>query len=413
MAERCPMFTRETLQQLISNGATLPEILRVTAGDVITEVLVFEAQRFIDEHQESMDDGKRRLVLNGSHQPRDVLFPFGPVSVKAPRVLDRRGGAEPIVYDSSVIPKYLTRSNDVDGLLTWMYLKGFSESDFQGVFEAVFGRRVHGLSPTSISRLLRGWEDEFRAWQSRDMTDERYAYVWGDGVYFKVKNERENVCQMMLLGVGEDGRKRLVGLAEGYAESADCWRELLVGLRSRGMEAPKLVIGDGGLGLWSALAKVFPDCGRQHCWVHALKNVIRHLPKGRHSEVTRQVRDVYMSETRYEARRKILTLTRGLEVKHRKAADTLTRWTDELVAFYDYPAEHWPHVRTTNPIESMFSTLRLRTGKTRGKLGRARLGALLLKLAQTATGNMNALPHADKIKLLLGGAVFKSGEAVV
>ena len=406
------MFTKESLQQLISNGATISEILRLMAGDVINEVLLYEAQRFIDEHQESMRDGKRRLVLNGSREPRDVLFPFGPVSVKAPRVLDRRGGAEPIRYDSSVIPKYLTRSGDIDGLVTWMYLKGISESDFQGVFEAVFGQRVHGLSPTSVARLLRGWEDDFRIWQSREMAGERYAYIWADGVYFKVKNERENVCQLMLLGVGEDGRKRLVGVGEGYAESADCWRELLIGLRSRGMEAPKLVIGDGGLGLWSALGKVFPDCGRQHCWVHKLKDVKRHLPKERHSEVTRQVRDVYMSDRRMEAKRKLLALTRGLEVKHRKAAETLTKWADELVAFYDYPAEHWLHVRTTNPIESMFSTLRLRTGKTRGKLGRDRLGALLLKLAQTATSNMKALPHAGKIQLLMGGAVFKDGEAV-
>ena len=256
------------------------------------------------------------------------------------------------------------------------------------------------------------WSEELSAWDSRDMTGEKYAYVWADGVYFKVRGEKDNVCQLMLLGVGEDGRKRLMGMGEGYAESSDSWRELLLKLRAHGMEAPKLVVGDGGLVLWSGLGKVFPDCGRQFCWVHKLRDVRMYLPKSRHVEVTRKVRDIYMSETRVEASRKIATIAKSLGVKHRQAAETLTKWEDELLGFYDFPAEHWQQIRTTNPIASMFSSIRLRTNKTRGRLGRQKLSALILKLAQTATDNMNVIAHSDKIKLLLDGTIFMDGELV-
>ena len=404
------MFSKETLHRLISNGASISEILQAMAGDVIGEALACEARRFIEEHQEIMEDGKRRLVLNGHHSARVVLFPFGPVTVKAPRVFDRGGGDEPIVFESSLIPKYLTRSSDFDVLISWLYLKGLSVTDFQDVFEAVFGQPIHGLSAASVSKFLSGWEDELAAWQSRDMSGERYAYVWADGACFKIKDKKkEGAGHLMLMGAGEDGRKRLVGMGEGRAESSECWGELLAKLRRQGMEAPKLMIGDGGLGLWPALAKVFPGCGRQRCWARQLSDVRRRLPKESHAEVSRQIRDVYMSDDRREAKRKLLSLARGLEIKHGMAPETLTRWSGELTAFYDYPAEHWQHIRTTNPIESMFSTMMLRTRKTRGKLGRAMLGALLLKLAQAAAGNMKALPRADKIKLLLEGAVFKDG----
>lgn len=396
--------------ELTEKEAPLTQIVQVFVADLLNELMLIEAERFIDSHQEVMPDGRNRLVLHGTHRQRDVLFTFGPVPVKAPRVRDRVAGPEKIVFASRTLPRYLRKADDVTELIPWMYLRGMSVGDFQPVFENMFGPGVKGLSPTTISRLMDDWSDEFMAWDSRDMSAERYVYLFGDGVFFKVADVKENVCQLVLLGIDENGRKSLVGMSQGYAERADSWRELLVKVRSQGMEAPKLTLGDGALGLWSGLGKVFPDCARQHCWFHKTKDVCRHLPKGRHTEANRQLRDVYMSETREEAKRKIDLFANVYRLKHPQAAETLTRWADELTGFYDFPAEHWGHLRTNNVLESLFSTLRLRTDKTRGRLTRERLGALVFKLAQTATGRMNAFAHADKLKLLLAGVKFNDGE---
>ncbi|MDR0621037.1 MAG: IS256 family transposase [Deltaproteobacteria bacterium] len=407
------MLKKEYLIEHVRKGTPLTEIVREIAAQVITEALAIEADMFIEDRQELMDNGKRRLVLHGTQNERDILFPFGVVPVKTPRITDRKAEGEPIAFASRMVPRYLKRSNDLAEFIPWMYLKGISESDFQSVFEALHGQKVKGLSSSTINRMMDCWVKEFSSWESRDMSKERYAYVWADGIYSKVRGEKENVCQLVLLGVGEDGRKALVGMGEGYAESSENWRELLVKLRSQGMEAPRLVIGDGGLGLWSGLRKVFPDCARQYCWVHKLRDVVRHLPKSRHFEATRQVRDIYMSESKFEAGRKIATMGKSLGVKHPKAAETLTKWTDELLGFYDFPAEHWRNLRSTNAIESLFSTIRLRTGKTKGRLSRSRLGALLFKLAQTASEKMRAISHHEKVKLVLDGTLFMDGEEIM
>ena len=404
------VFTRERLVELIDDGTPITKIIREVAANVVDEVLLIEARRFIDERQETLEDGTRRLVLNGSLPSRDVLFPFGSVPVKAPRVLDRKVGEATLSFHYNMLPRYLRRSSDLTELIPWMYLRGLSDSDFKPLFEMVTGYKVKGMSSSTVGKLMNRWTEEFGAWSRRDMTGEKYAYIWGDGVYYKVKGERDHVCQLTLLGVNEDGRKTLVGLGEGYVESADCWQEVLMRLRSQGMEPPKLLIGDGGQGLWAGLARVFPDSARQFCWVHKLKDVKRHLPKSKHVEATRRVRDIYMSEDRAEAAKQMSLLAAALSLKHPQAAATLTKCADGLLGFYDFPAEHWTHIRSTNPIESMFGTLRLRTGKTRGRLGRERLGGLLLKLAQTATANMNGIGHVDKLKLVLAGSRFENGE---
>jgi transposase-like protein len=403
------MFSREKLVTLIKEGRPLPEIIRVATKDIIDEALVIEAQRFIDEHQESLEDGRSRLVLNGTANERQILFPFGSVPVKAPRILDRKAGEDGLKFTSKALPRYLRKSQDLVELIPWLYLKGLSVNDFKSVFEAIYGQPVHGFSPATISGHVEGWVKEYVAWSSRDMTRETYAYVWADGVYFKVKGERDNVCQLVLLGVDARGCKRLVGMAEGYAESSDSWRELFVKLKSQGLEGPKLVVGDGGLGLWSALSRVYPDSAKQFCWAHKIKDVQRYLPKSRHREVIREVRDIYLSEKKEEATKKIKRLGAMFEVKHVQAAETLTRHIEELLAFYDFPSRHWIHIRTNNPIESLFSTVRLRTGKTRGSLGRERLGALVFKLGQMASANMRAITHAQMLEALLSGRKYKDG----
>ena len=393
-------------------GASVSEILRESNAATLNEAVAIEAELFVGLRQEILPNGKRRLVFKGSQRERDVLFPCGNVTVKIPRISDRKGGDDAITFPSKLVPPFARKSRDLTAIIPPLYLNGVSESSFQEIFDTLFGHHVQGLSHSNINKLLNGWEDEFMAWESRDMSVERYAYIWADGVFFNIRGEKRNTCLLTVLGVGDDGRKRLAGLAEGYAESADSWRELLVKLRSQGMEPPNLVVGDGGLGLWSGLGRIFPDCDRQYCWVHKLRDVRRHLPKERHREAGRQVRDIYMSDTRAVAERKIESLAKVLGVKHPQAAETLTKWSDELLGFYDYPAEHWTYLRTTNPIESMFSTVRLRTDKTRTGLGKGRLKALVFKLAQTASDNMNALPHAGKIRLVLAGKAFKDGEAL-
>jgi transposase-like protein len=403
------MYSRDKLIALIKEGSSFLDVSRVALGDVYQDILSCLVNEFIDTHQEDLGGGRRRLVRNGWNPERDVLLPPMAVTLQTPKVWDRKGGGRKPVFESDLLPNNLRRAKELDECIPWMYLKGVSQRDFKHLFELSVGRPVKGLSATTINGLLSGWSAEFSAWETRELSGTRYPYVWCDGVHFPVAGEKENASELVALGVREDGRKELLAITEGYAETASCWEEMFRGFRARGMESPKLVIGDGGKGLWSALSRVYPDCARQYCWFHKIQDVHRHLPKERHGGATKRLRDVYMSDTRAEAARKIELLADVWGVKHPKAAETLTKYADGLLTYYSFPAEHWTQLRTTNPLESMFSTLRLRTDKTRGRVSRGRLGTLVFKLATAAASKMRILSRADKLKLVLDGVVFKDG----
>jgi transposase-like protein len=404
------MLSIEQLVALLEEKSPLQAIVREGVREVIETALQLEAKQFIEKHQEVLPDGKNRLVLNGTHQERSVTIALGPVSIKAPRLNDRGQGLDKLEFNSKLIPKYLTRAGSVETLIPWLYLMGISERSFKPLFETVYGEGVKGFSSSTVSHLVDAWGKEYQEWEHRDMSHERYAYLYGDGVYFKVKGETENACLLTLLGVDEDGKKRLVGLSEGFAESKESWRSLIIGLKHRNMPAPKLMVGDAGLGLWSSLSETYPDCQTQICWFHAIKAVRSWLPKSLQHQAVCSLRNIYLSSTRAEAAKQIKLFDVVYGVKHPKATAVVTKRTDGLLAFFDYPAQHWAQLRTTNPIESMFSTLKLRTGKTRGNMSRGRLLSMVFKLAQTAAVNMNAICGADKMKLVLEGRHFKDGE---
>jgi transposase-like protein len=402
------MFTKDDLRKLLAEGMPLRGIIREAAKDVIHQALQVEAEDFISQNQEELLDGKPRLVFNGTLPEREILFSCGPVSVKAPRVRDNKDTDEKFQFKSNLLPRYLRTADEVATLIPWMYLKGISENDFQPMFEAIFGEEIKGLSGSTVGNLIHAWDDEYLQWSKRDLSGENYPYIFADGVNFKVK-ERDNCSQLVLLGVDETGRKRLVGFEEGYAESKESWRGLFIRLKEYGLKAPKLVVGDGGLGLWSGLGEVFPDCQRQFCWVHKVKDAKKYLPQSLHKQVLFNLKNIYLSETKEEAIRQVKIYKTIYEEKYPKAVETITKNIDNLLTFYSFPAVHWVQLRTNNPIESMFSTLRLRTNKMRGQMGRGRLGAMIFKLCQMASKKMKAIVGADRLRLVLEGKKFENG----
>jgi transposase-like protein len=411
--EKTPMVNKDKIKNLVEQGATLREIIKEAAKEVIKESLSAEADLFIADNQEILSNGKLRLVLNGKYPERDVLFSFGSVPIQAPRVKDRAmTPTDSLVFTSRLLPKYLSKSEDMKELIPWLYLKGFAERDFQSVFETFSGHSVRGLSASSIRNLLGVWDEEYANWSKRDLSSEKYPYLWADGVYFRVRGEKENLCQLIILGVDENGDKHLLGSSDGYAESADAWRSLLLQLRHQGMNDPKLVTGDAGLGLWAGLREVYPDCRRQYCLFHVAKNITENLPNSLHRKGTKDLKNIYLSPTQAEASKQMELFDKIYRLKYPKVADIVKRKADDLLTFYDFPAEHWTHLRTTNPIESFFSTLRLRTNKIRGQMGRHRIGALLYKLSQVATSNFRSISGAEQLKLVLSNQKFKDGELI-
>jgi transposase-like protein len=405
------MLTKDELINLISQNSTLSPIIRVAVRDVVADVLELEAKQFIANNQETLENGRQRFVLNGKHPERKLLLPFGPVPVQAPRVRDMKD-SEGKEFQSKFLPRFLRKSDDMASLIPWMYLRGLSEKDFSKVFSVIFGNEVKGLSSSTIGQLVNVWIKEYEEWEKRDLSELQYPYLWCDGVFTRVHGESENICHLVVLGVNASGRKDLVGQVEGFSESSDAWKGLFLRLRHQGMTAPKLVVGDGGLGLWAGLSEVFPDCRTQHCWFHKQKDIMRHIPKKAHAQASQMAKEIYISGKRSEAIKQVDLFKATFNKKYPKAVETVVNNLEKLLTFYDFPAEHWAQLRTSNLIESLFSTIRLRAKKTRGQLSRAKTGAMIFKLAQAASLNMRAIPKAELLKPVIAGEKFEDGELV-
>jgi transposase-like protein len=391
-------------------GLGLHEILREAARDVIRECLNLEARGFVDANQSlRLPDGRQRVVLRGCLEERPVLTANGPVPVAAPRVVDLKPGDGKISFNSKLLPRYMKRLKDVEDFIPFLYLAGVSTTQFSDVLRGLFGEGCKGLSATNVSRLIHCWGGDYEAWQKRDLSEARYAYLWADGVYFGVRSEKENACVMAVIGACEDGRKELVGMAEGFSENADSWRELFASLKGRGMRGPALTVGDSGLGLWAGLKAVFPDSRAQACWRHKTGDVMKELPKSKHAMAAMYLRNVYRSASRDEAVEQIRLFSEVFSPKYPKAAATVERRKADLLSFYDFPASHWAMLRTSNPIESVFSGLRLRTGKMRGMCSRKTIGSLVWKLCGIASSRFNRLPGAGDLRLVLDGRRFRDG----
>jgi putative transposase len=391
----------------------LDEIVRDGARQMLAAALAAEVAAYIDAHAGEVDEHGRRLVVrNGHHHQREVLTAAGAVSVTAPRVNDKRIDAdtgERQRFSSAILPAWARKSPQMTEVLPLLYLHGLSTSDFGPALEQFLGSGA-GLSATTITRLTSQWQDEAKAFGGRDLSGTDYVYLWVDGIHLKVRLDQEKLCLLVMIGVRSDGRKELVALADGYRESAESWADLLRSCRRRGMTTPVLAVGDGALGFWKAVREVFPETREQRCWFHVQANVLAALPKSAHPGALAALREIYNAEDIDKAQVAIKAFEIDYGAKYPKAVAKIVDNADVLLEFYRYPAEHWVHLRTTNPIESTFATVRLRTKVTKGPGSRAAGIAMAYKLIDTAQARWRSVNAPHLVALVRAGAVFHKGK---
>ena len=366
----------------------------------VTDYLAMMAQR-------RAEDGRREVVRNGHLPERDLITGVGPVRIRQPRVRDRKSHSR---FTSRILPPFLRRVPSVDALIPVLYLKGISTGDFSEALEAILGPNAAGLSATNIVRLKEGWKAEYEAWAARDLSDKRYVYWWADGIYFNVRLDPERPCLLVLMGALEDGTKELVAVWDGIRESKASWLEVLRDLKARGLaEAPKLAVGDGALGFWAALEEEYSRVREQRCWVHKTANVLDKLPQSVQPYAKKLIHEMYLAPTKEKALEAYRRFLAEYEAKYPKATDCLRKDEDVLFAFYDFPAEHWMHIRTTNPIESAFATVRHRTRQTKGCGSRLATLMMVFKLAMQAERHWRKLNSGQLLAHVIRGVVFTDG----
>ena len=404
--------------QAINAGdrSPLDDVLQKGARKLLMEAIEAEVASYIAEHQAELDeDGHRLVVRNGHGQERTVVTPVGTLRVSAPRVDDRRVDeqGQRCRFHSQILPPYLRRTKKVEELIPWLYLKGISTGDFTEALQGLLGSEAPGLSAPTVVRLKEVWRREYEAWSRRDLSGERYVYLWADGIYCNVRLEEERQCLLVIIGATADGRKKLLAVHDGFRESELSWQEVLTDLKLRGLEKPaKLAVGDGALGFWAALAKIYPTTGQQRCWVHKTANVLEKLPQSMQGKAKRALHDIYLAESRQSADKAFNKFAGLYRAKYPKAVDCLEKDREELLNFYDFPAEHWTHLRTTNPIESTFATVRLRQRRTKGCGSREASLTMVFMLAKQAERHWRRLNGSELIPKVLEGKPFKDGVLV-
>jgi len=389
----------------------LTEVLQEGARTLLAQAIEAEVAEFLARHADQRDAaGRMRLVRNGYLPERTIQTGIGEVPVKAPRVRDR---AAKLRFNSSILPRYLRRTKTIEALLPWLYLKGISTGGFSEALAALLGRDAAGLSAGTISRLKAVWQEEHARWEKRSLAHQRYVYLWVDGIHFGVRLEEANQCLLVVMGATPEGKKELVALSDGFRESEQSWKELLLDLKRRGLKIdPQLAIGDGALGFWKALPQVYGSTRAQRCWVHKTANVLNKLPKHLQAKAKSDLHQIWMAATRERAYAAFDNFVQSYEPKYPKAAQCLAKDKDPLLSFYDFPAEHWHHIRTSNPIESTFASVRLRTAKTRGCGSRASILSTVFKLSQSAEQRWLKLRGAELIAKVITGVQFKNGVEV-
>jgi transposase-like protein len=393
--------------------SALDEIVREGAQRMLAAAVELEVEEFIASHRHVVDDEGRRLVVRNGYLPeRKIVTGAGPLEVRQPRVRDRRGAEDPesVTFSSKILPRYLRRSKSIDEFIPWLYLRGISTGQFQEALEALLGPGTLGPSASTVTRLTGQWTEEYETWNRRDLSQKEYVYLWADGIYCNVRLEGDRQCFLVLMGATRGGKKELVGLLDGCRESEQSWKELLVDLKHRGLKvAPKLAVGDGAMGFWAALRKVFPTTREQRCWVHKTANVLNKLPRSQQPKAKADLHEIWQAETREAAQRAFAEFEAKYEAKYPGAVTCLRKDKEELLAFYDFPAEHWRHLRTTNPIESAFATVRLRHRRTKGSGSRKASLAMVFKLAQLAEKTWRRLNGHELIVKLVEGHKFVDG----
>lgn len=396
---------------LPTNRDVLTEILRRGSTRLLAQAVEEEVENWLEHRRQHRNaDGRQQVVRNGYAPERTILTGLGPLSVRQPRVRDRRSAEQAEKFTSQILPPYLRKTKTVEELIPWLYLKGISTGDFNEALAALLGPQVKGLSASTITRLKEIWHDEYQAWSKRSLAGKQYVYMWADGVHFNIRLEDDRQCILVLMGATPEGKKELIAISEGYRESEQSWRALLLDCQARGLVIdPELAIADGALGFWKALPKVWPQTRGQRCWVHKTANVLDKLPKGQQGKAKEMIHAIWMAASRAEAEKAFDLFVSTWEAKYPKAADCLAKDREELLVFYDFPAEHWLHLRTTNPIESVLATVRLRTCKTKGCGTRAACETMVFKLMESASKRWRLLNGASLLPDVIQGVTFVDG----
>jgi putative transposase len=396
---------------LAKSPDVLTELLRTGAQQLLAQAIQAEVAAYLDAHAHLRDEhGHQQVVRNGSLPERTITTGVGAVAVKQPRVHDRRAVSQREKFSSAILPPYLRKTKSIEELIPWLYLKGVSTGDFSEALAAILGPNAPGLSATTVTRLKAVWQQEYDAWSKRSLTGQHYVYVWADGVHFNIRLEEDRQCILVLMGATADGKKELIAISDGHRESEQSWTALLLDCQARGLtQAPALAIGDGALGFWKALRKVWSTTQEQRCWVHKTANVLDKMAKGQQPKAKALLHDIWQAATKVEAEKAFDLFLVTYQAKYAKATDCLSKDREELLRFYDFPAEHWVHLRTTNPIESTFATVRLRTVKTKGSGSRAACLTMVFKLMEVASKSWRLLNGATLLPKVIAGVPFVDG----
>jgi transposase-like protein len=390
----------------------LTEILRNGARALLAQAVEAEVADFLDQHAaKATDDGRQRVVRHGRLPEREIMTGIGPVAVRQPRVRDRAATEDDrICFTPAILPPYARRSRSLEALLPILYLKGVSTGDFAEALMALLGKDAPGLSASTIARLKEVWSDEHARWEKRDLSAKSYVYWWVDGIHVQARLEDDAQCLLVIVGATPEGKKELVGLSDGVRESAQSWRDLLLDLKRRGLTiGPKLAVADGALGFWQAVEEIWPKTRGQRCWVHKAANVLNKLPKSQQPKANRVLQDIWMAETKKDAIVAFDAFVETYGVKYDKALACLVKDRASLLAFYDFPAEHWKHLRTTNPIESTFATIRHRTVRSKNCLSNKTALAMIFKLAQEAEKSWRRLDGHNQLPKVIQDVKFTDG----
>ena len=403
------------LRQPGSVDDPLTEIARDGARRMLAAALRAEADAFVAQHaEEVLPDGRQRVVRHGYGPERSIQTGIGALDVRRPKVRDRAAGPadEKVRFSSAILPKWARRSRSLDALLPVLYLRGISTGDFREALSAILGADAPNLSPSVISRLTEGWQQEYDRWQRRDLSARRYVYIWADGVYLQARMEPQAECILVILGATPEGKKEVVGFQVGMRESAQSWRELLVDIKARGLAVPpEVAVGDGAMGFWKALDEVFPGTRHQRCWVHKIANVLNKFPKSMQPTVKADLREIWQADIRAAAETAMDIFSEKYGAKYEKAVTCLTKDREALLTFYDFPGDHWDHLRTGNPIESVFATVRHRTVRTKRALSQKTAKLMVFKLVQAAAKTWRRLKGANQLPLVIEGVTFTDGVA--
>jgi transposase-like protein len=394
-----------------SSQDVLTELLRSGAQQLLAQAIEAEVADWIEQRKQLTDpNGHRHVVRNGHLPERTITTGLGPIEVKQPRVHDRRPAGDKEKFTSAILPPYLRKTKSIEELIPWLYLKGVSTGDFSEALQALLGPDAAGLSATTVTRLKGCWEEEFKTWSKRSLQGKQYAYVWADGVHFNIRLEEGRQCILVLMGATADGKKELIAISDGYRESEESWTALLLDCKARGLTSePKLAIGDGALGFWKAARKMWKTTQEQRCWVHKTANVLDKMAKGVQPKAKEMLHDIWQADTKAQAEQAFDLFVATFEAKYPKATECLAKDRDVLLTFYDYPAEHWMHIRTTNPIESTFATVRLRTEKTKGTGTRTACLTMVFKLMESASKRWRALNGCSLLKDVLDEISYVDG----